>query len=373
MNILKADGPARPVVRRRRVGGALLLGALVLGAGLSGCSDQKADAASPPAKGAAGDASLPPVLATIGSEQVTLADVRARVGDDLDQNETRYRTSQHKLVETALQEILRERVLEAEAKKQGKTVDELIAAEAGGTLEPSDVEIAAWYEENQSRTRGRSLEQVRPQVVELLRTERRNEAAEKLQARLSRERNVKINLEPYRVSLNNEGAPALGPADAPVTLVEFSDFQCPFCQRVAPTLKKVEQTFGEKVRIVYRQYPIPSLHPNAPKAAEASLCANEQGKFWELHDLMFQEQKQLAVKELKAKAGRLGLDQKKFDGCLDAGRYTEQVQEDMREGNRVGVTGTPALFVNGIPLPGGSVPYETIAKAIEQELARAAR
>jgi protein-disulfide isomerase len=374
LKVSKADGHARLAARRRTVGGALLLGCLVLSAGLIGCSDQKAAAASsPPSRGASADATMPEVLATVGDEQITMADVRARVGDDLDQNETRYRVQQHKLVENALQEILRERVLGAEAKKQGKTVDQLMEAEVGGTLEPTEVEIATWYKENRARTGGRTLEQVRPQVADFLRDERRREAAEKLEARLNKERNIKINLEPYRVTLNNEGAPAMGPANAAVTLVEFSDFQCPFCGRFAPTLKQIEQNFGDRVRIVYRQYPIPNLHPNAMKAAEASLCANDQGKFWEMHDLMFQEQKQLAVRELKAKAGRLGLDQKKFDSCLDSGRYTEQVQEDMKAGSRVGVTGTPALFVNGVRVEGGAVPYETVAKAIEKELARAAR
>jgi protein-disulfide isomerase len=125
------------------------------------------------------------------------------------------------------------------------------------------------------------------------------------------------------------------------------------------------------VRIVYRQYPIPSLHPYAFKAAEASLCAHEQGKFWQLHDAMFQDQNKLAIRDLKDKAARLGVDQKKFDGCLDSGKYTEKVQEDLRDGARAGVTGTPALFVNGVPIDGGAVGFDLVAKALDKELARA--
>jgi protein-disulfide isomerase len=181
---------------------------------------------------------------------------------------------------------------------------------------------------------------------------------------------VVVNFQPYRLTFQNEGAPALGKEGAPVTLVEFSDFQCPFCNRFAPTLKQVEKNFGDKVHIVYRQYPIASLHPFAFKAAEASLCAHEQGKFWEMHDILFGEQSKLAVTDLKEKAHRIGLDQKKFDTCLDTGRYVEQVQKDMKEGTRVGVTGTPAVFINGAELKGGAVPYETVAEAIQQELAR---
>jgi protein-disulfide isomerase len=184
---------------------------------------------------------------------------------------------------------------------------------------------------------------------------------------------VTVNFKPYRLAFTNEGAPALGKKGAPVEVVEFSDFQCPFCQRFAPTLKRVEQEFGDKVYIVYRQYPIPSLHANAIKAAEASLCAHEQGKFWELHDLMFAEQDRLDVTNLKEKARRLGMNQSRFNSCLDSGRYVEQVQKDQQEGARTGMTGTPAVFVNGIEIPGGAVSYEVVREAIQKELTRSQR
>jgi protein-disulfide isomerase len=155
-----------------------------------------------------------------------------------------------------------------------------------------------------------------------------------------------------------------------VTLIEFSDFQCPFCRQFAPTIHQINKNYGDKIQIVYRQYPIPSLHPFAFKAAEASLCAHEQGKFWGLHDMMFAEQERLTVTDLKDKAGRLGMDKAKFTSCLDTGKYTEQVQRDMQEAVRAGATGTPAIYVNGVEVPGGAVPYNTIAAAIERELAR---
>lgn len=351
----------------------LLLAGLVLSGGLSGCSDDPAAAASPAAASASADAALPEVLATIGGQPVTLADVRARVGDDLDQNEIRYQIAQHRLVDGALQDILRELVLGGEARRQGKTIEQLVAAEAGGNLDPSAVEVAAWYQENPDKVGGRPLEQIRGQIADYLRTERMKAATDKLTARLNRERNVTVNLEPYRLAMNNDGAPAKGPASAPVTLVEFSDFQCPFCKRFVPTLQQVERQYGDRVRIVYRQFPIPSIHPDAFKAAEASLCAHEQGQFWALHDLMFEEQDRLTVRDLKAKAGRVGLDRRRFDACLDSGRHTERVQDDMREAKRLGVTGTPALFVNGVPLEGGALPFDAAARAIEQELARADR
>jgi protein-disulfide isomerase len=299
--------------------------------------------------------------------------VRARVADNLDQNETRFRVTQHKLVDNTLRDILSDRMLAAEAKKQGKTVDQLLAAEVGGSLEPSEIEIAAWYRENQARTGGRALEQIAPEIGNYLRKTRRNEATEKLEDRLKAEQKVDVRYSPYRLTFDNADAPARGASDAAVTVVEFSDFECPFCGRFYPTLKRLEERYGDKVRIVYRQFPLTDIHQNAFKAAEASLCAQEQGKFWEMHDLMFQEQSQLTIRDLKIKANRLGLDQSKFDACLDTGRFAAKVQADVREGERVGVSGTPALFVNGVALDGGAVPFETVAKAIDRELKRAQR
>ena len=316
---------------------------------------------------------LPAVLATVGDQQITLADVRARVGTPLATLETQYQRARSKLVDSTLQLMLNEKIIQLEAAKTGKTAEELLAAEVGGSLEPGDVEIAAWYEDNQLRLGGRSLESIRPQIAEYIRVQRRRDAAQKLEQRLSKDLNVTVNFEPYQLVLDNEGAPTLGKEGAPVQVVEFSDFQCPFCQRFAPTLKRLAQEFGDRVHIVYRQYPIPSLHPNAIKAAEASLCANEQGKFWELHDVMFAEQERLDVTDLKEKAGRLGMNRKAFDSCLDSGRYVERVQKDMQEGLRIGITGTPAVFVNGNALDGGAVPYETVTAAVQRELTRAQR
>ena len=343
---------------------AVAIGALAASA-CSKAAPEKAQAAT-----AAADSDVPDVLATIGDEKITIADVRGHVGDKLDQIEANYRKQRSKTIEDALNLILRERIIDAEAKKQGKTISELILAEAGGSYDPSDLEIENWYKENQARLGGRSVDQLRNQIADLLRKETQENAAKKLQARLNKERNVAVKFSPYRFTFNNGNAPTLGKAGAAVQVVEFSDFQCPFCRQFAPSLHEIEKNFGDRVQVVYRQYPIPSIHPFAFKAAEASLCARDQGKFWELHDLMFVEQERLTVTDLKQKAGRLGMDQSKFNSCLDTGKYTEEVQKDMQEGTRVGITGTPAVFINGVEVPGGAVPYATLAAAIERELER---
>lgn len=360
--------PSRPCLRVAALGLWLALGAALAACG--GEAAARPEAARRPASTAS---DVPEVLATIGSEPITLTDVRERIGDQLDQMEIQYRLARQAAIREVLDALLRERLLQAEAAKQGRGIDQLLEAEIGQPLTPTDAEVGAWFVENRDRLGGRTLEELRSQVVDHLREERRQMALQRLERRLMEERGVRIHLEPFRIAFDDAGAPSLGPADAPVTLVEFSDFECPFCKRFAPTLHRLEQEFGEQLRIVYRQFPLSSIHPNAFKAAEASLCAHEQGRFWAMHDLIFAEQDRVSVRDLKDKARRIVLDSKRFDACLDSGRYVEQVQEDLREGTRAGVTGTPGLFLNGVPLEGGALPYETVAEAVRRELARRGR
>ena len=365
-SIKRTSGRLRQVVRVASV--ALL----VASAGLTaGCT--KEGTASESTKAAATgnlQKDFPEVLATIGNDKITLSDVESRAGRDLERIEIQYHQLRSTIVQAALDSMLRERTVEAEAKKQGKSVEQLVESEAGVAANPTDADITAWYKANPDRTGGRPIETVKTQIADLLKQQNMQAAADRLVARLNKEKNVKVNFEPYRLAFDNGTSPTMGKAGAPVTLVEFSDFQCPFCHRFAPILKQVHDKYGDKVQIVYRQYPIPSLHPFAFKAAEASLCANDQGKFWEFHDSMFSEQNKLGVADLKDKAARMGMDRKKFEQCLDTGRYTEQVQKDMADGSKIGVTGTPAVFINGFELKGGAVPLETVTAAIDRELAR---
>lgn len=312
------------------------------------------------------------VLATIGSDKVTMNDVRDRAGDQLDQLEAQYQLARSRIIQASLDTLLEERTLATEVKRTGKTEEALVAAEAGpGGITPSDADVEAWFRANPSRVGGRSLDQIRAQIVDLLRKQRQHDAEQKLLDRLRAEQKVNVAFQPYRLQFDLAKAPSRGRADAPVTLVEFADFQCPFCRATVSTVKQVEEKYGDKVRVVYKQFPIPSLHPFALKAAEASLCAEEQSKFWELHDAMYDDQSKLTVSDLKRTARRLGMDGKKFDACLDSGRYVEQVQNEQKEGTRAGVNGTPALYVNGRYVEGGSVPFPVLERAIEKELARA--
>lgn len=161
---------------------------------------------------------------------------------------------------------------------------------------------------------------------------------------------------------------SFGSKNAKVTLVTFSDFECPYCGRFYPTVKEIMKQYGDKVRVVFKHFPL-SFHKNAQKAAEASECAAEQGKFWQMHDKIFENQQLLSFDQLKAWAKDLKLNTSQFNSCLDSGKFAQKVQADMQEGAQKGVDGTPATFVNGI-LVSGAQPFEAFKQMIDQELAR---
>jgi predicted DsbA family dithiol-disulfide isomerase len=275
----------------------------------------------------------------------------------------------HEIMSKALEELVANKLLEAEAKKQNITEEKLLENEVDSRVkEPSDSEVETFYEANKNRI-PIPKEQALPQVKEYLLQRSRAQAHDTFIARLKKDYGFKSFLEPLRVKIDTAGYPTLGPNNAPITIVEFSDFECPFCGGLFPTLKEVEKNYGDKIRIVYRQFPLTSVHPHAEKAAEASLCAYEQQHFWEFHDSMFGNQKELSVPDLKQRAVDLKLNTDKFNECLDSGRQVAAIQKDVQEGARSGVTGTPAMFINGRFL-NGNQPYPAIKDIIDDELQR---
>jgi protein-disulfide isomerase len=172
---------------------------------------------------------------------------------------------------------------------------------------------------------------------------------------------------PVEVSVDDD--PAIGPEDAPVTIIEFSDFQCPYCARFqTETLPQILSNYGDRVRFVYRDFPLTSLHQYALKAAEASECADDQEAYWKYHDLLFQNQSALDDASLKNYAASLGLDTAAFNDCLDSDKYMSEIQKDEQDGITAGVQGTPAFFING-HLIEGAQPYSAFQAAIEAVLA----
>lgn len=320
----------------------------------------------------AADVALEPAatVATINGVPITAAQLDEKVEKELKRASQEYVTKVHELRQEALESMILEQVLETEATSKGTTVEELVQQEVAQKAPPAtEEELQSAYDRF---VRGRydvSFEDAKAQLAQELGREKTAVRAKAYFEELKTKYQVKTSLPEPKVARVEVAAtgPSKGPADAKVTIVEFSDFECPFCSRVNPAIAQVMKEYEGKVRVVFRHFPLP-MHPNAPKAAEASLCADDQGKFWEMHDALFANQQALSVPDLKDYAKTIGLDQAKFDACLDSGSKAEQVAKDMSEGEAAGVTGTPAFFVNGRMLA-GALPFEEFKKVIDAELA----
>ena len=318
----------------------------------------------------------PKGVAEINGQFITQQELNQAAADDLKgletkrlQNDATLAQDKQEIMNKALDELVANKLIEAEARKQNITPEKLLENEVDNKVKPpTPADAEAFYETNKARI-PIPKEAAMPQIMDYLAERNRDVAHNELIKRLKKEMGYKSYLEPLRVPVETAGHPSLGPANAPITIVEFSDFECPFCGGLYPTLKQIEKEYGDKLRVVYRQFPLTSIHPHAEKAAEASLCALEQGKFWEFHDSMFGNQKELTVDDLKKRAVDLKLDTAKFNECIDSGRVVDTIQKDIQDGSRAGVTGTPAMFINGRFL-NGNQPYQTIKDVIEDELER---
>jgi protein-disulfide isomerase len=355
------DASDRKRAASRHLVPSLLMLALALMFYLPACSAQVKNASKAGSQEDPGQ-----VVARVNGKTITAADVHAEGADQFDQLEREYLQRRHEILESELKKVVQDRLLDAEAAARGVSKDKLLAEIKPGEVTDADAE--AFYEKNKARIPPQtSKESVMPQIKAYLAQNGQQDARDKYFKSLEAKYKVDYLLQPMRVDVAANGFPAKGPAGAPVTIVEFSDFQCPFCSRITPTLEQVVSKYGNKVRLVFRQFPLP-MHPNAAKAAEASLCANEQGKFWEMHDAMFKDQAGLAVDGLKSKAaGIAGINAATFNSCLDSGKETPAVQSDMKAGTKAGVNGTPAMFVNG-RFVSGVVSADDLSKVIDEEL-----
>lgn len=359
----------------------LLVLALVAGTVTVSCAAEtgtdEAPAAGSSGAGETAEATGDPdeVLARVGDDAITRAEVEEAAGEELGQIDQQLvqarmeaRQGRHQAIEQRTRQMVRERLIAAEAEARGMSEDQLLQTEVQSrAAEITDADVDTFYEENRNRIPN-PKEQVAGQIRQYLQQQRESEAYEDFISGLEEKAGVEYQIGPYRAEVSVADEPSTGPADAPVTIVEFSDFECPYCSRVVPTLDRVKEEYGDRVNVVFKQFPL-AIHANAQKAGEASLCAHDQGKFWEMHDAMFADQQNLGPEGLAAKAESLGLDMEAFRQCMNSEKYAEAVREDMREGSSVGVSGTPAMFVNG-RLISGAVPYEQIAAVIDEELGR---
>jgi protein-disulfide isomerase len=341
----------------------LALGTMAWGI-IPGSSPSSAEAAE---KTQTRPASTSPPVAMIAGAPITAAELDELAGSKLFQ----VRQQEYTVRRQVLDEAIGKRLFDAEAAARNISVDELTRIEIGGKAAPvTDVEKKEFYDKNKARFGATPEEQALGQIEAGLRQQRVRDRRAEFLKELRGKANVQVLLEPPRVTVGEANNPAKGPAGAPITVVEFSDFQCPFCARVNPTLAKLQEAYAGKLRIVFRDLPLLNIHKNAGHAAEAAHCANDQGKFWEMHDRLFANQAKLAPADLKEHAVALNLDATAFNQCLDSGKYTAEWKRDSEEAGKLGLSGTPAFFING-RLLSGAQPYDAFAQVIDEELALA--
>ncbi len=305
------------------------------------------------------------VLAKVGDYEITRQEVEEIAPDQFIQAKQQL----YDITQRALTQAIDQTMVDLQAEKEGLDADGLIERDVISKLTPpTDTQIDSIYEVYRDQLNNAPRDSVAPQIVDFLTRQQRSLSMQVYLAQLRAQYDVRNYLEPARIEVEAIG-PSQGPDDAPITLVEFSDFECPFCVRFLPTIEQVLETYGDQVRIVYRQFPLNAIHANAQLSAEASLCADAQGKFWEMHDAIFEARGKADSDGLKAMAADLGLDSEVFDACLDSRDFRAQVAEDLEAGRQAGVTGTPALFINGRFLSGAQ-PFNVVSRMIDDELTR---
>lgn len=278
------------------------------------------------------------------------------------------RNQEYQIEKGTLDTLIEQKLLEAAAKKKSLETEKLLVQEVDSKVpEPTEAEVQAYYLAQQDRL-NRPFEEIKPQLAQGLKQAKIQQARQDYLKRLRNENKVVVLLSPPKMQVGYDPGRVRGNPKAPVMIVEFSDFQCPYCHQVEPVVKELLAKYGEKISLAYRDFPLKQIHPLAEIAAEASRCAGEQGKYWEYHDQLFNASK-LDREALLEYARNLKLDDKHFDSCLTMGKYRADVEKDLHEGTQAGITGTPAFFINGVAVFGAES-KETFAEIIDQELSQ---
>jgi protein-disulfide isomerase len=344
----------------------LVLCPLLAWSHLARCSEDVPNTACPPA---ASSAEASPVVGLVEGEPINEADVAKAAGPAY----YRLQEQLYAMRRQGLQRLVDERLLAREAARRGVSVPELVQAEVTAKAAVGDEEARAFVAAHASEFRAADppetrVEQARLRLGGLKQRSRRQEflGALRSQGRIAECLSAP---EPYRAPVPAAGAFARGPETAPVTIVEFSDFHCPFCRRVQAVLDQVRAKYGEKLRLVYRDFPLDLAHKDARRAAEAARCAGEQGRFWEFHDLLYRSDPDASDAAFGRLAAEAKLDAAALLSCVASGRQAAAVKADSDAGSALGVNSTPSFFVNGRPF-NGSQSAESFSKLIDDELGR---
>lgn len=314
-------------------------------------------------------------VARVDGQVVTDAELTAEARGSLAEVEARYAEEVHAAKARALDRLIEKRLLEAAAKRQGLSVEALLEREVASRIpEAPETYLQAVYD--QTKANGRAVppfQEVKAEIAAFVRGQDLQKGRARYVAKLRSEAKVENLLPPLlpaKVEVKADG-PARGGTKAPVTIVEFSDYQCEFCGSAEATIRRVVDAYKGDVRLVMQSFPL-SIHPDAQKASEAALCAGEQGRYWDMHDTLFAHQQALKPEDLKRYAAGLGLDAASFGACLDTGRTSAAVEASRKLGESLGVSSTPLFFVNGRPLVGAQ-PFERLKEIVDFELTASKR
>ncbi len=329
---------------------------------LAGCADSAPSAAQE-------SAGSETVVATVNGTPITERELRAGIGSTL----ARLEAEAYDVKRRHLDSLIAARLIAAEAERRGVTPETLEAEEITAKVPPvTDEELSQFIEANRARIRG-DADALRSQIRDFLAERKLEERRQAFVDGLRAGAEVSVSLTPpeaFRAEIDIEGAPVRGDVNAPVTIVEFSDFHCPYCRAVQPTLLQLLDRYEGQVRLVYKHLPLDALHPQARQASRASWCAAEQGRFWEFHDAVYASGSSDASDEaMNAIATKVGLDLSAFGTCLTSREAAAAVDRDAAQGEALGLTGTPGFFVNGRELTGAQ-PLEAFAGIIDEELGR---
>ena len=308
------------------------------------------------------------LVASIGGEPILEKDFVKGIESDLYEAEMKV----YEIKFARLQSLLLEKFMNLDPNKKDLTNDQFLDQHIAKSLKISDAEINAFIKERQI-PKEQINEEIKGRIVEYLSVEAKKKAIDKWIAEKTKKTPVEIyikkpQLPVFDVKAGN--APFKGGAEAKVTIIEYSDFQCPFCSKGATLLTQIEKAYGNKVKIAFKHYPLP-FHAQARVAAEASMCANEQSNklFWKMHDSMFADQTKLDKDSLVAKAKAIGAKEADFKTCLESSKFKALVDADVAEGSAIGIKSTPTFFVNG-KLIAGAQPLEVFKEIIDEELAK---
>lgn len=315
-------------------------------------------------------AGLPPtaVIVTVGGRPITAAIINERLKPVV----YKLRLNTYNLVKQAVDLTINDQLLLAEANRTNVAPEEIVRKEISEKVRPpSEAEVAKFYEENKAKIPA-PLAEASNQIAAFLQEQERQRLERALSDRLRAGANIRLLISEPALpaqAISTDDDPVRGVANAPVTIVEFTDFQCPSCAKMQPILEEVLKSYGNKVRLVVRDFPL-TMHANSRKAAEAANAANAQGKFFEYTALLFKRQDALDVPSLKKYASELGLNRARFDADLDSGKYANEVKHDIDDGELYGIDSTPAVFVNGVALT--EMTIEALRALIDRGLANSA-